>query len=273
MMRLLSIDWDFFLPLPGHADPLFLMYDWGTGEHMPEPLQQVLWHTRAADFQRRQLPLPAVDGWQAFWRSFVFADAAEGMVADSHARIVPMLQNGPTGWRPDGRREWVRGWPYAEIVSYDAHHDCGYAHGKAQAAYLSRRLLHCTIDPDCSQWAAWAQLRGMSVHVVYPRWRSAKNNTDGPRGAAVQPASIVYDTGRSMRFGSELPFDGVFICRSSSWVPPWCDDAFTAFVAECPVPIVPMDACLSPRRFSQAYVDALVKAETEVLAAVAGKTT
>lgn len=31
-----------------------------------------------------------------------------------------------------------------------------------------------------------------------------------------------------------LPFDAVFLCRSGSWVPSWCDDQFTELLAAFP---------------------------------------
>ena len=58
------------------------------------------------------------------------------------------------------------------------------------------------------------------LHVRYPRWRT--------RVSTVEPDSPieVHRAFDDVSNGPECVFDTVFVCRSGSWAPPWCDDDF-----------------------------------------------
>jgi predicted Zn-dependent peptidase len=51
--RLLSVDWDFFFPVPGSGTPSrdWCLYDWGRDERRSAFFALAVWHARAAAFR------------------------------------------------------------------------------------------------------------------------------------------------------------------------------------------------------------------------------
>lgn len=212
-LRLLSVDWDAFFPGAATAPrEQFLLYDWSMKE-TPFFLNDV-WTVRATSFLMGGLPLPTTSGDETgFWSRVPLAPNATLAVAESHASLASEAL-------VDG---------VAEVVSVDAHHDCGYRAETALRDAVAGRWA-------CDTWGMLYQLRGAAVDVRYPPWMAEEGRPPGDREA--DPVIDTWLT-RTIDAGGPIdgrPFDRVFVCRSGCWVPPWCDDAFARFVAACPVP-------------------------------------
>jgi len=248
--RLLSIDFDYFVPLPTGSDPLWLMFDWG---HREDALHHgLIWSLRAADLLRNGIPLPATSGEETrFWPHIRLAEDAVVYVADSHAAAaVEAVRDGIT-----------------EVWSFDAHHDAGYdGHGQA---------MHERGEYDCANWilAYPERPRRRGARVFYPAWK-----TDA---FAVEPVpdgdERVHRCHADRMTMRHLPvFDRVFICRSGGWVPPWLDTAFIDFLLAAPRPggmeqvVIDGDAGIAPRPWDAAAVRAEALATTEAFAALRG---
>jgi hypothetical protein len=93
-MRILSVDWDFFFPVP-NADPqLWALYDWQQGEN-PFFSSGFVWVTRATGFTMNGLPLPGTTGEeQTFWSRFRFKEDCWLWVAESHSEIANQIRRG-----------------------------------------------------------------------------------------------------------------------------------------------------------------------------------
>lgn len=222
MARLLSVDWDYFFPIIEQGAESF-MYDWGRSES-PLFMQGFIWNQRASSFMASGLDLPTVnDEWRTFWDGFRFEDGAKLYVADSHAFAA----------EPRLLHKYTRG---GSIWNFDAHHDCGYSEEWKM--------------PDdgaitCDMWLAIYTHFKARTHVVYPKWRDWR---EMEQTAALNPHMRCTDNGSIGRDGM---FGDVFICRSSAWTPPWCDEMFDEFVMNCPVDDVEVIDELCIREFSE----------------------
>lgn len=213
MVRILSVDWDFFFEdHDGNIEhPHTHLYDWSHRESSLFILGG-LWYIRASGFMQYGLPLPGMNGEQHdFWQRFRFRPRAGLMIAESHSTMLSL-------WRYVTRVRRCTGHELS-VVSYDAHHDAGY---NISLSELSRRKAI-----DCGQWVAIYGLAGTQVEVVYPRWKKWAFDLEPAPTVAV---SRRFDDGAS----DPEPFDYVFICRSGAWVPPWTDDAWQPFIDACP---------------------------------------
>ena len=211
MKSLLSVDWDYFFAEPwgmesqdrtGSRQHLGL-YDWG---HKEAPFfADFVWTVRAAGFQGMGLELPTTDGLEAgFWGRVRIAEDSQLYLADSHAMA--------------SSEEVLEG--IDEVWNYDAHHDCGYS-PERDMADLRQGIV------QCGNWAMYAFLaHGIRVEQRYPTWKTRALEVDHPPG---------WVNARHASWNEITPeFDRVFVCRSSCWVPPWCDEAFARFVDACP---------------------------------------
>lgn len=221
-MRILTVDWDYFLELPPAGDmQKTLLYDWDCGEGFAPILQDIKWFWRGTAFLRAKLPLPLMDdSFREFWHRVDLSKCKIAEVEDSH----------------------VHGWPFAtlrnrqecpSIVNVDAHHDCGYkGEDFSPIRYWDNRS-----QVECDDWlAATLHMRpGTTAKIVYPQWRKAVPETT-PTGVSRQNYDPVYDDGRHL--GS---FDKLLIVRSSAWTPPWTDGQFNDFLDLCPMPLDHMD--------------------------------
>jgi hypothetical protein len=205
MVRILSVDWDFFV----EEDP---MLDYGHRE--VSLFLEMIWHTRrqgylwdpatqtAEPIRRDLTKLLPFRGDPAFlqvaamrWHNYDVA------VAESHLTILQMI-----GQRTD-----------LEIINVDAHHDIHYG----------------TLPKDdvvhCGNWGAhlMQQNRVRSWTQIYPEWRQKYKETF-PRTWAKKHCPKV-----AVKFGEQrIPWrdvDAVFICRSGCWTPPEYDVRFNAF--------------------------------------------
>jgi hypothetical protein len=150
------------------------------------------------------LPLPDVLPFDAFWDRFDLSEVMTMMISDSHSCIGNDLA-------------YYRG---GKILNFDAHHDAGYS---------DRDVIDATATPvrvTCSNWAMIANnILDTEVYTFYPKWhQDPKTTRDGsPKCKAVRRR---IDDGKKR---SEK-IDGVFVCRSGGWVPPWVDQKFDEFV-------------------------------------------
>jgi hypothetical protein len=207
-MRLLSIDWDYFvpsidqdfLPAPGGRVP----YAFGGGETFPDHMIDALWDSRAAVLAMRGGALPGTSGEERdFWDRFRIDRHAVLYYADSHAQAAHAAV-----------REGI-----TSVWSFDAHHDCGYEGALEDVDRLGW--------VGCANWMCYYFLRGAELHVRYPAWR---------RDALMRELPPLCPVERQLDDG-EIPaesFDMIFICRSSAWTPPWLDDAFDTLLRTAP---------------------------------------
>lgn len=204
-ITIVSVDWDYFLP--HEIDTC----DWGHNESNGF-FYEAIWPLRADNhfltsdptvkdrtaFDVIQVSPKRVGG---FWDSImppthtVFASC----ICDSHKNIVQWLEAIFTSG------ETFR------IINFDAHHDAGYAErGKS------------ILPLNCGNWAAFLkdQKRLLDYTVIYPEWRQAH-----PEFHDAAPPYIDR-IGHGKWKGEPLCPLAIFLCRSSCWMPPWCDAGF-----------------------------------------------
>jgi hypothetical protein len=234
----LVVDWDYFFPNPslskgGCERRDWLLFDWASGEAddgtdwlVGVGMGQELWQIRARSFLCYGFDLPMCAGWKGFWDRFTGLAGVPMRFADSN------LFSAPEYFLPEDGGRWDR------IDLYDAHHDSGYKH---------QGHVHC------GNWMLWHRKMGTrDLRVHYPAWRNAVD------GAGEAPPVIKVD--RSIDDGApvDVRYQRVFVCRSGSWVPPWCDEDFDRFVDSYPGPWVAHSATdgLNLRLFDEAQVRA-----------------
>jgi hypothetical protein len=194
-----SVDWDFFLPTS--LDEFDWLIDRQSRESDPGSVRR--WHTRAFSRNLGQgnkndiaYTLLRVD--EESVTSFcdqVFADnqIAKLMICDSHKDIV----------------EFTKDLESFNVINFDAHHDVRYDDATSELPEL-----------DEGNWAAHlSRSRKLkSYTLVYPKWRLQR-----PERAdlylAPQIERVVYGGWPS----ESLKPNRVFVCRSSDYMPPWCD--------------------------------------------------
>lgn len=213
-MRLLSVDWDYFVPsvteesleTPSGSVP----YGRDMGEYFPDDMLDALWDSRAAALLEKGGQLPGTSGEeQDFWHRFEIAPPAVLFYADSHAQAAhARVREGIT-----------------EVWNYDAHHDCGYEGALDDVGRLGW--------VGCANWMCFYALAGAELHVRYPAWLSDE-------AAREWPPLCPVDCGNG---DPAVPFDIVFVARSGTWTPPWLDGALTAFLEAAPVA---RRVCLDP---------------------------
>ena len=206
--KLLVIDWDFVFPVVEDArHDHFGLYDWGHNEAWGPTLQEALWVSRAAGFLQHDQPLPGIDS--------SLAHRLQEHLAP-HVAGVPRLDLADSNTFAFSRPTWHRNTD--EVWLFDAHHDSGYS-GTIEDVVDNDRVI-------CEDWMIGYHLQGADLHVRYPEWRDWR---------AAEPTALLdgqpnFDR-QTVDWGEALPdFDRVFICRSGSWVPPWTDVAFKAWL-------------------------------------------
>lgn len=202
-MRLLVVDFDFFVPIPEQG-PRAALFDWGHLE--AEFFIHDVWPARAAHLQMAGADLPQAEGHTTFWSRFTFADQVRLLVAESNAAVV-------------GSDAIPRFGEADEVWLFDAHHDAGYGNTDPLEVARGGRL-------TCEDWMVLPALCGATLHVRYPQWRTVAMREPEPTVAVDRQ----FDDGQP----DQEPFDVVFVCRSGAWVPPWCDPAFFEFINSCP---------------------------------------
>lgn len=201
--RILSVDWDFFFPIPYMDDEG--LYDWGHRESKLY-IDSFVWHVRAASFVRHNGKLPKTDGVEKhFWEKFNNLAKIPLYYADSHLAITEL-------------RPILNAFTYV-IDNYDAHHDCyKSAQEAAEDGYL-----------DCSDWTLKFWSSHLSIEWIYPDWMDKRRvEEDCPRH--------LIPSRRYSDFKSDVRpnYDAVFVCRSGAWTPPWIEKQFWKFIDDCP---------------------------------------
>jgi hypothetical protein len=123
-----------------------------------------------------------------------------------------------------------------DIINFDAHQDVNYG---GHDTYL-----------NCGNWAGYLRDIGQmrSYTLVYPSWRiQHPEREDGWLPGGID--RVVYGNWPDAPLA---PFK-VFVCRSSPWMPSWCDEQWLqliAFLTERPMLSTMLDEeVLQPRRF------------------------
>ncbi|MFG2767838.1 hypothetical protein [Streptomyces rubiginosohelvolus] len=217
--RLLVVDFDFFfhnphegLPAPHRGDEG--LYDWAHGEN--QLLREIIWPIRAEEFLRAGIEPPRCEGYENFWERFTFtSDNPPLFYADSNlyaGRLSPrhyaLFDLEIMAWQ--------------DVHLFDAHHDSGYPHQYGPTSFEEWAELG---EFSCEDWMLVHHAQGSRLALTYPAWRP-----DGDSHPPLIPLDTTVDDGGE----AALPFDAVFLCRSGSWVPSWCDDQFTELLAAFP---------------------------------------
>ncbi|MGW2425204.1 hypothetical protein ACWC0C_39200 [Streptomyces sp. NPDC001709] len=217
--RLLVVDFDFFfhnpyegIPAPHRGDAA--LYDWAHGEN--RWLRETIWPIRAEEFLRAGIQPPRCEGYEDFWARFTFtSDNPPLFYADSNiyaGRLTPMhfglFNLKTTVWK--------------DIHLFDAHHDSGYPHDHGPASFEEWREIG---EFSCEDWMLVHHDKGSQLTLTYPAWRPG-----GDSHPPMIPLHTTIDDGRKVA----TTFDAVFLCRSGSWVPSWCDDQFTELLNAFP---------------------------------------
>jgi len=276
---LLSIDFDFWTVEKPE-------WDWG---HREAPIfaSPLLWTTRAASFKSQGLDIatetaaalsPFYPPWM-LWKSLsklgLKFDKLKGIcIAESHAAALPYF---------DGALQRRRKGEHV-LINFDAHHDLGYpaqedpmpdCAGWAYCLLKKRRsLMYAHLGPPGSRFAssAWSE-QVHSLRLSYPQlfeiWH--RQVYFNQVNSLAEVSSLVS----SVPLGT-WSVEYIFICRSSSRVPPWRDHDFASFLKTIPGaetvetlvvkgPTEYMDPTL-PREFDWAAVDRLVETEKSLMA-------
>ena len=229
MGNLLSIDWDFFFPIP-EIDREFL-YDWGHREDFAFMLDGI-WDIRAAAFLGRKKPLPDTNGEEkTFWDRFTFAPNTKLYFADSHSQAVS----------PKVSKDISIVW------NFDAHHD----------AYTSIAEVIKKMKVDCGSWMIAYHLHLAKLKVVYPAWKHWAKEYEKPY---IPSLRISIDKGKRV----PLVFDKIFLCRSGAWTPTWIEDKFWKFIEDCPVKEKVVLDSMKPRVYDEDKAVEIMK-QTRIL--------
>ncbi|MGW3390742.1 hypothetical protein [Streptomyces cinereoruber] len=217
--RLLVVDFDFFFhnPYEGSSAPHrgdAVLYDWAHAEN--EMLRETVWPFRAEEFLRAGIEPPRCEGHENFWERFTFtSDTPPLFFADSNlyaGRLTPrhyaLFDLEITAWQ--------------DVHLFDAHHDSGYPHQHGPASFKEWEEWG---EFSCEDWMLVHHAKGSRLALTYPAWRP-----NGDSHPPMIPLHTTVDDGEPVT----TPFDAVFLCRSGSWVPSWCDDQFTELLAAFP---------------------------------------
>lgn len=246
-MNLLSVDWDYFFPNPfqgGLYNPTTrydYLFDWSYRESHFNI--ETLWPMRAASFLHYGYSLPPLYSGPSklctpsidFWSRFHFSRRCRIYLAESHsAAALPRICRG-----------------ISRVLSFDAHHDCGYSELDLLDALCRGRY-------NCANWML-AYRNQADLEVYYPPWRR-RYQSENVDPLDFNPNRIPFCPIRRRNQVFHGPTDTisrVFICRSGAWVPPWHDAAFESFIRLPGLPII--DVGTYPRKFSMDDVDKLVE--------------
>lgn len=232
----LSVDFDFFVRSLGE-------WDWA---HKESPFFRsgFIWQTRAAPFLMQGVDLReemdpekyAEPKPYQFWdvlqhRGYDFANTDYYIVADSHAGAGHVFNQ---------MANELGGEPADVLVSFDAHHDLGYCDWARLQGLLEAG--ECT----CDMWLCFLMQQWLDLEsrIIFPDWMredsSIKKQEEHIRDllprdlwSRVEMDFFTRNNYISLLVsspGEHLDVQGVFVCRSGAWVPPWLDGDFLDFV-------------------------------------------
>lgn len=192
-MKILSIDFDYFLP---NTD----LYDWGHIEN--QFMVNFIWQLRVTSINFKT-KASAVDEVMPdnrlllnFFDRVVAGKPKYGFfVCESHSALYKIVKffNSPI-----------------YLTNYDAHHDFGY-----------KNLKHNLIT--CENWAKVLNGEGLikEYKLFYPPWRRD------------DPESKINNKIINVQYGIQKrknKFDLIFVCRSGAWTPSWVDHLWIDFI-------------------------------------------
>ena len=210
----LSVDFDYF-------SRELMEWDWGHSEETP--YTDLLWYSRSECLEGTSLehanPHPEVFWSKLVELGFDFSECEVFAVADSHKWAAKTFLELPKA---------------NHIINFDAHHDMGYQPWEdLKAMWLDKK------KADCSNWLALLlnEVKRLRATVVYPQWKGEQEITNGSNyweeGHLKERFDfMVYREEQVSYLAEEGKVAGVFISKSSSWTPPWHDEAFNHFVYE-----------------------------------------
>lgn len=240
MANVISVDWDFFT-LNRELDSSVwddehrrnthggLIYDWQMKETASTVMENVIWEARAVNLMRNGMepkhatrPMLSADEF-AQEISLRFRDgligSALGLRADSHAWLAPLGRQLAEEFFHEPLTVW----------NFDAHHDLGYA----DLTYDNGQ-----VDLECGNWAAIGLRDGWIKNFiqVYPDFRGRKEwhgiRRPWLRGLNKQIEITTWSNFLRTVEPREREIDATFLCRSSSWTPPWWDHEFETLSEE-----------------------------------------
>ena len=232
MSTMISIDWDFFIPHGMYEEKVFLpaandhfhgmfVYDWQMSETRPPALEDALWRTRAINFKKWGLDIEKL-----LTPPLSIEDFAIELSIKTDGNVVPAWRGDSHAWGTIIARDYAKHHGPLRVVNFDAHHDLGYG-SNSLAGYRENQRI------GCDNWALIGLLEGWikDYTVVYPDWLGkrewGKNERrpwlkDFRRKIHIQTWSEWVMTS-TMLDSPEV----AFLCRSSSWTPPWLDKGFS----------------------------------------------
>src|SRR5262245_50316238 len=235
MSTMISIDYDFFIPhgmyeksiyLPAANDtmPGLLVYDWQMDEGRAPAFADAIWRTRSMNFKTWGLDIEELTKPQLPVEDFInelslkLSDygTPPAYMADSHA------------WAGIVARDYAKACGPLRVVNFDAHHDLGY----------DKRVKRLS----CENWALHGLREGWisDYTVVYPDWLGLKE-WNGPSGKPLsrpwlkdfkKQIHVMTWEGWVNTWPEIEDPEVTFLCRSSSWTPPWSDPGFEELAAE-----------------------------------------
>lgn len=195
-LTIVSIDWDYFLPREtdscdwGHSENTGFYYElvWGI-----RATQKMFMHgNKEMRTARQELQVSTQYIDRVLHKTIAPSKFTPLCVCDSHKDIMALCDHLYEG-------------SSFNIINLDAHHD--YSYGQL-------------IKLDCGNWAGMLRKRKRlkNYTLVYPRWRKEFPESEDPKHLS-QIDRVVYG------FWPDKPIqaDGVFLCRSSCWMPSWLD--------------------------------------------------
>lgn len=219
----LVVDWQFFVDYPEWES--FDMTHPGHPDHYWDDMKNL--HEVAG------VELPAASGHLGFWDQFSFSEDAKLYVSDANIMAIAYLmhsyQAGDRNTPP-----WDVG-----VWCFDRHHD-------AMGGIDNDESTSGSPHSDNLDWQIFLQSEiGIynPINVIVP---------DGLRGRTPRielPPAVEINQHYYSDVKDIMPntFDFVFVCRSGSRVPTWCDDSFDEFVRSCPIPAERRKSTVKPR--------------------------
>jgi hypothetical protein len=267
MSTLISVDWDFFIPhgmyddvyLPAAKDtmPGMLVYDWQMSETRAPQMEDMLWRSRAAQFQHWGLDIQAL-----MKPPLAVSDFATEISIRIGGEPLPAWHGDSHGWGGIVARDFSKQFGPLNVLNFDAHHDLGYGED-CLANYTASGAM------ACDNWAVIGLHEGWikNYTVVYPDWQG-RAEWEGPKRPWLKEFRSRYKiTTWSQWCEKTDEINGVeagYFCRSSSWTPPWLDAGFqelheefgysTCIDCELGQAGSPFDSC-KPREWDWAEVE------------------
>lgn len=231
MSTMISIDWDFFIPhgmyereiyLPAVKDTLHgsLVFDWQMSESRSADFERALWEIRAANFKTWGLDIEEMTRPPLSNQDFM----TELSIKLNDA-VVPAWKADSHAWGSIIARDYAKVYGPLSVVNFDAHHDLGYRNTGLPVLDAENGNVHC------DDWAWMALEKGWisDYTVVYPDWLG-KVEWEGVKRPWLKRFSKrvhIQTWSEWVMTSTELDDPEVgFICRSSSWTPPWLDGEF-----------------------------------------------